>query len=323
MAQPTWSYLQNPFDNVTKSSYKLMYLMATDHFDKLLARRSDAIINELYEFGKPSFEAFIIQYRKNGSDDANYQMYTLRFENLIAELSSTLARRWDVQIQTVFDIITPEYRSLLPNNRTPFQAGPYDIRINAVKSLSDQLLQFASLSALQKEVNDFHTLLIEARSQQQGVENTSQMNSTALENTRLTLAQAMHSIFGGLIRYYYLDLAMVESYYELRYLRRTSGSGDDNKPLVSEEIIIPQGSAATALVGKVSAGSNIRVTNIGAAMLTVFPALDGNTPIPSNGGYTVSPDQSITFQTLLGDTLIRLLNESDPFDGKALVELLS
>ncbi len=63
MAQPTWSYLQNPFDNVTKSSYKLMYLMATDHFDKLLARRSDAIINELYEFGKPSFEAFITQYR--------------------------------------------------------------------------------------------------------------------------------------------------------------------------------------------------------------------------------------------------------------------
>ena len=64
---------------------------------------------------------------------------------------------------------------------------------------------------------------------------------------------------------------MVESYYELRYLRRTPGSGDDNKPLISEEVIVQQDSAATALVGKVSAGSTIQVTNIGAAILTVFP----------------------------------------------------
>jgi hypothetical protein len=300
-----------------------MYLMSTDHFDKLFARKSDAIINELYEFGKPSFDAYITQYRKNVSDDANYQMYTLRFQNLLSDLSSTLARRWDIQILGVFDVITPEYKSLMPNNRIPFQSGPYEIRINSVKSLSDQLLQYPSLSALQKEVNDFHALLLLTRTQQQGFENTSQVNSAALENARVALAQAMHSIFGKLMGYYYLDLAMVESYYELRYLRRTPGSGDENKPLISEQIVIPQGSAATALVGKVSAGSSVRVTNIGAAILTVFPALNGNTPIPANGGYSVSPEQSVIFQTLLGDTLIRLLNDTDPFDGKALVELLS
>ena len=124
MAQSTWSYLQNPFDNVTKSSYKLMYLMSTDHFDKLLARKSDTTINELYSFGKPSFDAFITQYRKSGSDDANYQMYTLRFEQLILDLMSTLARRWDIQIQNVYDTITPEYKSLLPNGRSPFQSEP-------------------------------------------------------------------------------------------------------------------------------------------------------------------------------------------------------
>lgn len=323
MAEATWSYLQNPFDNVTKSSYKLMYLMSTDHFDKLSARKSDTFINELYEFGKPSFDTFITQYRKNVSDDANYQMYTLRFENLILELMSTRARRWDIQILGIYDVMTPEYKSLMPNNRAPFQTGSYEMRINSVKSLSDQLLQYPSLSALQKEVNDFHALLLLTRSQQQGFESTLQVNSAALENARIALAQTMHSIFGKLMGYYYLDLAMVETFYELRYLRRTPGSSDENKPLVSEQIVISQDSAATALVGKISAGSTVRVTNIGAAILTVFPALNGNSPIPPNGGYSVSPEQSIIFQTLLGDTLIRLLNDTDPFDGKALVELLS
>jgi hypothetical protein len=323
MANATWSYLQNPFDNVTKTSYKNMYLMATDHFDKLFANKSDPAINELYEFGKPFFDAFITQYRKSGTDDSLYKMYTKQFEDMLLELSSTLARRWDVQIQAQFDIDTPEYRGLMPNGRSPFQSGPYDFRINAVKALSDMLLLYSALSELQRQVNDFHTAILEARTKQQGVENLGQTNTVEIENTRLALAQAMHRIFGGLIHKYYLDLAKVESFYELRYLRRSPNSGSNDAPLAFEEVTIAQGGSATALVNKITGGSKLAVTNMGEATLIAYSAVDGNSPIPANGGYLISAGQSVSFDAVAGDTLVKIINDSDPFDGKALVEKLA
>jgi hypothetical protein len=323
MANATWSYLQNPFDNVTKSSYKNMYLMATDHFDKLLANKTDATINELYEFGKPFFDAFITQYRKSGTDDNVYKMYTKQFEDLLLELSGTLARRWDVQIQTQFDIDTSAYMGLMPNGRRPFQSGPYDLRINAVKALSDMLLLYPVLSDLQKEVNDFHTAILEARTKQQGIENLGQTNTSDIENSRLALAQAMHHIFGGLIQKFYLDLAKVESFYELRYLRRSPSSGNNDAPLALEEVTIAQGSSATALVNKIMGGSKLTVTNMGEATLTAYSAVDGNSPVPANGGYTISAGQSVSFDAVAGDTLVKIINDIDPFDGKALVEKIA
>lgn len=322
MAESTWSYLQNPFDNVTKNSHKTMYLMATDHFDKLAARSSNATIAELYNFGKPYFDAFITQYRKNRSDNATYQMYTSLFENLMSDLSSTLIRKWDIQIQVVFDLTSSNYLALMPDGRKPYQSGAYDLRINAVKSLADQLALFPAFAALETEVNDFHRQILDARSRQQGVENTDQDNSTEVENTRLALAKAMHSIFGGLIHLFYTDLSKVETFYELKYLRRTPGSNSDDAPAASEEVTVLKGASATALATKITVGSTIRVTNIGAAVLTVFAAADGNASVPSNGGYSVAAEQSVTFQAVAGDSLILLMNDIDPYDGKALVELL-
>lgn len=322
MVQSTWSYLQNPFANVTKNSFKTMYLMATDHFDKLQAQSSDPAIADLYNLGKPAFDAFILQYRKNGTDNTTYQMHTMQFENLIGELMSTYARQWDVKTQIVFDINKPQYLELFANGRAPFQTGAYDLRINAVKALADQLAHYPALAALQLEVNNFHADILATRSAQQGVENTNQRNSTNLENARLTLAQAMHAIFGGLILQYASNIAVVESFYELKYLRRTPGTTTDDAPEASEEVTIAKGSAAKALIGKLSAGDSIRVTNTGAAVLTVYSAPDGSDSNRPDNVYTIAAGQTATFQSGAGDILVLLINEVDAFDGKALVELL-
>ena len=322
MAQPTWSFLQNRFDNVTKRNFRRMYLMSTDHFDKLAARSTDPDIAALYILGKPAFDAFTAQYVKNGTDASNYQMHTLRVENQLNALRSTLIRKWDVRIQNIFDANSPEYLSLLPNGRGPFQSGAYDLRISAVRSLAHQLAQYPALSSLQVDVDTFHAQFLTARSTQQGVENLDQDNSDELEDARFALAQVMFAIFAGLISLYYTNLSKVETFYELKYFRRISDNSADEEPELSEEVTIAKGASATALVGQLTIGRTVRVTNIGAAVLTVYGAPDGNTGTRPNQVYTVSAGQDISFEATASDSLVLLLNEVDPFDGKALVELL-
>ena len=76
MANSIWSYLQNPFDNVTKKSNKHMFLMATDHFDKLNAHKADPKIKELYLFGKPYF------YTPKDSSKYYLPLYILKYLRL-------------------------------------------------------------------------------------------------------------------------------------------------------------------------------------------------------------------------------------------------
>ena len=234
MAQPTWSYLQNPFENVSKRNKKNMYLMATDHFDKLFARRSDATIAALYNYGKPFFDNFKAQYSKTQNDDAIYQMHTLRVRNLLKKLQSTLIRQWDIGIQMVLDKNSPEYLSLFPKGRTPFQTGAIEFRINNVKILANQLENYPLLATLKAEIDDFHAQILQLRIEQQGVEVLVQSNLVTLEKTRANLAQAMHSILAGLTQYYIGNLGVVESFYELKYLRQKAKKS--SKPEVDKAI---------------------------------------------------------------------------------------
>lgn len=220
MAQSTWSYLQNPFENVSKRNKKNMYLMATDHFDKLFARSSDATIAALYNYGKPYFDDFKAQYSKTQNVNAIYQMHTLEVQTLLKKLQSKLIRQWDTKIQVVIDKKLPDYLSLLPKGRTPFQTGAIELRINNVKALANQLENYPSLAALRAEIDDFHAQLLQLRSEQQGAEYLVQSNLVTLEKTRADLAQAMHSILAGLIQRYIGNLGVVESFYELKYLRQ-------------------------------------------------------------------------------------------------------
>lgn len=323
MAQSTWSYLQNPFDNVTRNSQKLMFMMATDHFDKLAARApGDAFIADLYNTGKPFFDAFRAQYSKGGNDGATYQMYTQLTEELLSQLSGTLARRWDVQIQVQFDSTSAQYKSLLPNGRGPFQMGAYDLRIQEVNNLSQRLAPHPTLAALRAEVDAFYAQLIDTRTKQQGIESTDQNNTTEIENTRLALAKAMHAIFGALLHRYHQDLSKVETFYEMKYLRRSRAQDHDDAPQASASLMVPKGGSVVALSGQLAADSQLRVTNTGAAVLTVFCAPNAQTPPPDGGTYTIAPDQSATIQAQAGDAMVVVLNETDPFDGNVLVELL-
>jgi len=185
----------------------------------------------------------------------------------------------------------------MPQSRAPFfKTGAYDIRLSAVLALANQLAQYPDLATLRTEVIDFHTQAIALRSVQQGVESFDQNNSNTLEDSRFALAEIMLAILGGLMRKYYNNLSIIESFYELKYLRRTPDKSYDDEAELSEEITIPMNGSATALTGQLTLGRTVRVTNTGAAVLTAFGAPDGNASARPNQSYLISAGQNITFQ---------------------------
>ncbi len=321
MAHSTWSYLQNPFDNVTKKSNKHMFLMATDHFDKLQARKNDNYIYSLYLFGKPFFDVFTEKYSKINTDLASYQMQTERFVRLLDELSSTLARRWDVQILMLYDVVTVEYKSLLPNGRFNFQNGAYDLRLSEVRNFIGRLKPYTELTTLRHEVEDFYAKIVDARTKQQGFESIVQMNSQELEEARFNLAQAMHSIFGALLKLYYAETAKVETFYELKYLRKTIVE-KNQEPVVQEEVEVPQNKTVASLENKIKDNDDLRVVNTGESTLLAYTAPNSQSNPPLDGGYIIYSGQIATFKAKTNDKVLMLTNEDPVLKGKAFVELL-
>jgi hypothetical protein len=321
MIKINWYYLQNPFDNVTKNNYKKMYLMATDHFDRLKqAALTNPKIQELLDFGREPFEAYVLQYREGSTEAAVYRMDTASFENIIADLSSTQIRRWDVEIQYLYDTTLPEYKALLPNGRGPFQTGSYDLRIDQVLSLADRLKKFPNLINLQTKVQEFGEKAMEARTKQQGNEQIEKNNSNSLEQKRQILAQTMHGIFGSLVRLYHNDPASVEEFYNLQYLRSSGGSNiEDDAPRETVTLNVLQQNKTIVLQGQLQAGDIVRITNTGGTGFVAYLAI--NTAADPDSTIDIGPGQMITLTATTAGASVVLWNQNTT-DSAALVELL-
>lgn len=279
MAQTSWYYLRNPFDAVTKSSFKRMLIMATDHHDKLLVESAnDPQIASLYQLFQPAYQAFKQAYNETFQKDAFYQGNTQIVESLFAELSSTKIRQWDIWIQNVYLDNTPQYLMLLPSGRNPFQKGSYEARINAVVALEANLGSFSNLANVLADVNTFRLQLEQARTTQQGMEKGAANAVKAVEDRRLELAQIMQGVFGGLILRYYTNLAQVETFYELKYLRSSAGNDNNNTPALQPHTI--GANSRATLFGQLTAGDAITLKNTGSVPITCFTTNDVNASAP-------------------------------------------
>ncbi|MEM6297762.1 MAG: hypothetical protein AAF740_03635 [Bacteroidota bacterium] len=315
MQEPDWAYLSNPFDNVTRESHRRMRLLATDHFSKLRKRaENDPEIKALLDLGEPYFEAYLKQLRTGSKESSLYRMNTARVEDLLAELSGTLARRWDVSIMVEYDKVTPEYEALLPKGRKVFQQGSYEERIEAIQVLAEQLTLFPVLDNLRAEVEEFGTKIVKARDIQQGLEGEDQYNVDELEKARKKLADVLYGIYGGLIRRFWEERKTVESFYELRYFRRGNAKSDDTIRQTLNAIVPAEGSV-TVLEGELTEGDEVRFTNVGGR--TFFIASKEN---PEERKEIPSGRMEI-LTVAAGTTAFVLTNEST-LDTESIVELL-
>lgn len=272
MAVTEWSYLINTFDVRTRSSFKLMYIIATDHFDKLKARsESNPELNTIYEFGLSAYKEFIALYKKAQNDQAEYGYYTDEFEQLMTELVSKRLRIWDAKVMIQYDIDTSHYKRIMRGGRMSFREGGYEMRLARVENLAKTLEDYPEFEELAKEVRDYSNRLNELRSKQQGKEGGGQENSYKLEQLRYELALVLHSMLGKLIGVYYRDPSQVKNFYEMRYLRRVSSSGDDmDAPVFSEIIRFSQTTEVNNLEGQLRLNDRFEMINMGGSRFEIL-----------------------------------------------------
>ena len=323
--ETTWSMLRNTFDNVTKFNYKRMLLMASDHHDKLATlSTTDTNVNALYQRFLPAFTSFKGAYQKVSANYAMYQGYTQAFEERIAALTSTLARKWDVSIQVEYDERSFEYKMLLPNGRAPFQSSAYDMRLSAISSLVINLREQGN-PALQPLANTIETWLNETqttRTQQQGIEQKDAILRNNLEEARAQLAVEMHGVFFGLSALYYQNLTKVETFYELKYLRTTGGKDDTAEAAISliEKPIEPD-TEITVIQGDWTPLTELKVTNTGNTVCYIWTTSQVNGTAPADA-TPISPQQTVIFTVdelsdgSLSPTLLRARNGSQTTTAK-------
>lgn len=295
-----WSYLQNPFDNVTKRNLKKMLLMATDHFAKLKDEaNTDADISRIYQDFAPVFKNFQDLYEQSNTNKAIYEMHTQLLETKMADLSSTAIGQWDIEMQYLIGAKSPEYTMLMSKGRAIFQRGAYELRIDAVKSLASRLRTFPQLANLQQRVEQYGQELERIRTEQQGVEKNESKYSDLLEDARVELAQSMQAILGYLMYRYRGNVKLVENFYELKYLRsNTSTSADDgentNNVVKTAQNTIAPAKTNEELDGFIQPTDEITIENTGDTSLEVWTTDDINAAAPSNS-LVVSANQAAVF----------------------------
>ena len=323
MANQNWSYVQNPFDNATKRNFKKMLRLSTDHFHKLeAAANDDRFVKQLYVEALPAYQEFTQQYQNALTYKASYRMHTNKLERQMELLSSDKIKRWDIQVQNVYLDTDSEYLAILPNHRTPFQKGAYEVRTNECFSLSAKLAAFPALSQLQSDVLAFSQLLKQTRMEQQGAEKAVSDVSTNLEKARYQLAKAMQKAFAGLMYHYSEELEKVENFYELQHLRAANSTPkedekDELEPSKFIEDIIPENAKIDLFQDELTADTEIFIENTSNITLEAWTAIDKTETAPTRK-LMISPQQSATcfareFTTGQAKTLV--LSNTDNIAG--------
>ena len=191
-----WHFLENQFLNVTTGNRKRMNIMTHDHKSRLAAQSTDVDIADLLTRYIPVHDDFVNAYGGWNLARANHISKTSVVTKMRNDLSGTLIRQWDSAIIGQHDIVTEEYKALMPNRREPFQTGGIDERISAVKVLRDQLVNYPTLAALQTTVADFYGTFNGAREQQQEKEQLVADASTTAETGRIAVGTLMYGNLG-------------------------------------------------------------------------------------------------------------------------------
>lgn len=311
-----WIYAQNTFLNVTSESYRLAVRISTYHLGALQSQAGEKFFDDLIEAFEPLHEALITSYDNWKSTSGTQQGKTLNINQLLSLLSGSKIRSWDISIQNVYAIDTPEYKSLLPNRRTPFQTGTQTDRLSAIDALSQAIGADAALATVKTDVDAFYTLLSTALNQQKGSIASTKSKSDTLEAARVAMCIAQYSDLGALMQKYATTPENISQYFDLIAIR--SGSQviftGDTKALQHENV----------LKHTFSATDTVRLENEGPTDLQFYlsAAKDdgpGATTVTVAAGQEVSA--LITQLGSVANTFLNVYNTSAIAKGEWTIEL--
>lgn len=232
MAQQThsdWSSIQNQFYNSTKDSYKKFNILSSDHLSKLAnGMNLYPICTTLFNRYEPLHTAFTNAIRDWQNANNFYQGATSRVDTIQTDLVRQIGI-WDINVMNVYYNDTPEYITLFPNGRAPFQTGGREQRISAVETLADALLSYPALATLQVTVSNFAIDYKKKRDEQQQLEQSIPIKSSAVEAAHFAASDMMNRNLGLLIDTFGTDY-LITSFFDLDIVRNINqnASNDPN-----------------------------------------------------------------------------------------------
>ena len=312
-----WSYLQNQFDNSTEGSFVLMLNLSNDHVAKLEAQQADTDIAALLARTQPLHLAYSKGYSTWKSATAIRKGATLKIDLLLAELSSLKIKQWDIQIQGKYLDGTPEYMTLLPEKRGPFQKGAKDERINAVDALSLRLGDYPALATTLADVDAFKTQLLDARDEQQQKEQLIEQGSDDLEAIRIELATMMYGNLGVLMDKYRNTPDYINNYWEVSLMQNTPPPTREFGGTVAADTTVN-------LTQTVGPNAKVVLSNVGYTVLA-FCLAATNTDACATGVHVKPGDTLQVERASLGedaDANLNVTNMSPDTEGTYSVEVI-
>lgn len=262
-----WIHTINPFAVATRTSKRKMLILISDHSSRLQAGVANPVINSLYNRTAPVKLAFSIKYSAWELANGLWKAETARINAGLKDLSSNKIEDWDIRIQGVFRQGSPDYISLLPNRRIPFQEGTMDDRIAAVNTLGNALGLYPAqpvLVTLKAEVDAYYTDLLDKRNVQQQKEGVTKTASDELEAARMDCAVIMFQNLGILIDTYPTQPELITNYYQMDLLQDTSDNSEEYTGTLA-----PSEFKNAVPAGKVTQQSNLYIKNTGSSAIMI------------------------------------------------------
>ena len=293
----TWIFLINTFIVVTAKSYLLAQKIMEYHSNALALVKTDPFFQPLYDAFAKVLDDYNMAFTEWKAADAAQMGNTQRLLAVLSELSSTYIESWDIQIQSVFKIKTPDYKVFLPRRRKPFQKGGQFEKLQAVKNLALTLAKYPELSAVYIDVQAFlakFDAILDT--QKQSIQNAD-AKKALLEAARISACEEMYSNLGLLMSHYKKSPESIAVLFPLAFIRQSVQLSFTNsvKPLKTRFI-----AKRTML-----ATDAITIFNTSKVPLSFYFAQKKNDK-PDATAFTIQPNdiQSIT-AAQLGDLSLK------------------
>ena len=234
LAHSDWQYIQNQFLNSLQTSYKTTNIFAKDHVSSLANFKADTDIIMLYNRTAPIYDTFQTKYTTWKKSVSFYKGSTANIDALLSNYRIVLVPRWDIKIQNEYMASTSEYLTLIPNGRTGMYEGGKDAQIQTIRTLADSLLEYANLSALQTEVNDYYVKIEKMRDTQQQREQAVQDAADELRKAQTAICVMMYRNLGILMDKYAEDTQFITNFYQLDLIRNVALDSKANETEVED-----------------------------------------------------------------------------------------
>jgi len=217
-----WHFTVDQFVNSTKKNFKkAMGLSNYSHaymLNKMNVEPGDPDWATFFGWIDPGHQSMVGDYTKLATERALRKGHTASLDQLLAALPNE-AEDWEYIVLGEYKKGTPEYISIFPNGRAPFGKGSKDARIQAVKTLGENLAPHAALAGLKTTVDDHYTTLDNSRDTQLGTKGDVAALSANLDASRIVAMRNLYRLLGGLIAKYYQTPGLIAPFFDLALLR--------------------------------------------------------------------------------------------------------